>query len=120
MSPRSTMRPIRYTVTSHPDGERTMSADCMSPDCKWSLCPTADVDAGEDALRRHRAETGHALFNRRLEDMACVTLADRAEQERRAEVHDLELAAKPWAGKVYEARVRHKERAAEHARAEES
>ncbi len=89
---KATARHVRYKITSHPDGERTLSADCMGGDCRWSMVPTADIDAGQHAKQEHTARTGHAIFSRNLEDMAVVVLADKAERDRRAEVNALEYA----------------------------
>ncbi|MEU3191104.1 hypothetical protein ABZ686_10770 [Streptomyces sp. NPDC006992] len=87
---------MAYTVTSHPDGERSMKADCLHHGCGWELGPTADPAAGERELRLHYAETGHGTFARNFEDVAVVVLADVAEQQRRVEVDALEYAH--WGG----------------------
>ncbi|MBX7467666.1 hypothetical protein ACFW17_03965 [Streptomyces sp. NPDC058961] len=88
MSIRSTARFLRYKVTSHPDGGLRVYASCLS--CSWVVLPTADHERVSGAMRHHAATKGHALFNRTTEDMAVVVLADKCEQERRAEANALE------------------------------
>ncbi|MFD9562433.1 hypothetical protein [Streptomyces sp. NPDC059994] len=95
MSARSTLRAVVYKVLRHPDSEVTMTARCMSGSgCRWELAPSPDLEAGAVALMSHTAETGHAIFARCLEDMACVVLDNQAEQERRVKINALERAAK--------------------------
>ncbi|MFF1478793.1 hypothetical protein ACFVYD_14670 [Streptomyces sp. NPDC058301] len=91
MSVRSTLRAVVYKVLSHPAGEVTMAARCMhGSGCMWELDATADLEAGSVALMSHTAETGHAIFTRCLEDMACVVLDNPQEQARRVAVNRLE------------------------------
>ncbi|MFI1100963.1 hypothetical protein [Streptomyces melanogenes] len=94
MSVRSTLRAVVYKVLRHPDSEVTMTARCMSGGgCRWELVPTPDLGAGAVALMSHTAETGHAIFARCVEDMACVVLDNPQEQARRVAVNALERAA---------------------------
>ncbi|WP_158942737.1 hypothetical protein [Streptomyces sp. ERV7] len=94
MSVRSTLRGVVYRLLRHPDSEVTLTARCMSGDgCGWELDATSDLDAGGVAVIEHTAATGHALFTRTVEDMACVVLNGRQEQERRAEALQMERAA---------------------------
>ncbi|MFD9487786.1 hypothetical protein ACFWBX_28215 [Streptomyces sp. NPDC059991] len=95
MSARSTLRAVVYKVLRHPDSEVTMTARCMSGSgCRWELAPSPDLEAGSVALMSHTAETGHAIFARCLEDMACVVLDDPMEQARCVAVNALEGATK--------------------------
>ncbi|MFD9487877.1 hypothetical protein [Streptomyces sp. NPDC059991] len=73
------------------------------------LAATNDLEAGSVAIMSHTAETGHGIFTRRLEDVACVVLDHAQEQARRVTVNRLEAAANPEAAR---------EAAEEHARAE--
>ncbi|GAA0599765.1 hypothetical protein [Streptomyces crystallinus] len=96
MSFRSTLRAVVYKVLRHPDSEVTLSARCMSGadgGCCWTLDATADLKTGSIAMIEHTAATGHAIFARTLEDMACVMLDSPQEQARRVAVNRLELAA---------------------------
>ncbi|MFD9566058.1 hypothetical protein [Streptomyces sp. NPDC059994] len=94
MSVRSTLRGVVYKVLRHPDSEVTLTARCMSGEgCGWELDATSDLDAGGVAIIEHTAETGHALFVRKVEDMACVVLNSSQEQDRRAQANRLERAA---------------------------
>ncbi|MFB7643912.1 hypothetical protein ACFC0S_03050 [Streptomyces sp. NPDC056084] len=83
--------------------------------------PTAEYERADQAMRHHAARTGHAVFARRFDDIAVVTLADKAEQERRAEVNGLELASTPAGRASLRARMRPRpadvEPDAEHGRA---
>ncbi|MBD0746383.1 hypothetical protein [Streptomyces sp. CBMA152] len=93
MSVRSTLRGVVYRVLRHPSSEVTMTARCMSGDgCHWELDATNALDAGSVAIMSHTAKTGHAIFARKLEDMACVVLDNPQEQARRLAVNQLELA----------------------------
>ncbi|GGP51593.1 hypothetical protein [Streptomyces melanogenes] len=96
MSARSTLRAVVYKVLRHPSSEVTLSARCMSAadgGCLWTLDATADLKAGSVAMIEHTAATGHAIFARRVEDMACVVLNSSQEQTRRLAVNQRELAA---------------------------
>ncbi|MGP9018905.1 hypothetical protein ACT1U9_10880 [Streptomyces sp. BR1] len=94
MSVRSTLRAVVYKVLRHPSSEVTMTARCMhGSGCQWTLGATADLKAASVAVIEHTAATGHAIFARTLEDMACVVLDNPQEQARRAAVNRLELAA---------------------------
>lgn len=90
---RSVFRYVRYRLISHPTGGITMTARCLDPQCLWDLAPTSDLSAGGKALMQHTAESRHAMFARTYEDVACVVLADREEQERQAEANQREGAA---------------------------
>ncbi|WP_433547876.1 hypothetical protein ACQPZG_24510 [Streptomyces sp. CA-294286] len=57
------------------------------------MTPTSDLSAGGEAVMRHTAASRHAMFARTYEDVACVVLVDREEQERRAETNQREGAA---------------------------
>ncbi|MFE9569214.1 hypothetical protein ACFYMW_12050 [Streptomyces sp. NPDC006692] len=97
MSVRSTLRGVMYRVQRHPDSEVTLTARCMSGEgagCRWELDATTDLEAGGVAMMSHTADTGHAIFARTLEDMACVVLTNAQEQARRVAVNRLELAAR--------------------------
>lgn len=95
MSPRSTARFVRYTITSHPDSELRQSVRCAHEGCPWVVLPTGDQERASQAMLHHTATKGHALFFRVLEDMAVVTLADKAEQERRGRGQPAGVPA-PW------------------------
>ncbi|WP_406344640.1 hypothetical protein [Streptomyces sp. NBC_00648] len=83
-----------------------MTARCLhGSGCTWILDATNDLEAGSVAIMSHTAGTGHGIFTRRLEDVACVVLNNAQEQARRVTVNRLEVAANP-------------EAADEHARAE--
>ncbi|MFE9373586.1 hypothetical protein ACFYM2_27975 [Streptomyces sp. NPDC006711] len=90
MSIRSTARFVRYRVMAHPDGPFSVSATCVKGACHFVVLPTDQVDKASQAMRQHTANTGHAVFTRTVQDTAVVVLADRAEQERRAQVNALE------------------------------
>ncbi|MFG2717273.1 hypothetical protein ACGFW5_03055 [Streptomyces sp. NPDC048416] len=90
MSTRSTARFVRYRVMAHPDGAFRVSATCMNGACPYVVSPTEKADTVSRAMQEHTASTGHAVFSRTIEDTAVVVLADRAEQERRAEANALE------------------------------
>ncbi|WHM37441.1 hypothetical protein [Streptomyces sp. BPTC-684] len=109
MSVRSILRGVVYRLLRHPDSEVTLTARCMSGDgCGWELEATGDLGAGGVAIMSHTARTGHAIFTRRLEDMACVVLASLQEQDRRVAVNRLERAVGPCEADI----------GTEHARAE--
>ncbi|MFE9121158.1 hypothetical protein [Streptomyces sp. NPDC007172] len=90
MSARATARYVRYRVSSHPDGGLSVSVYCLADRCSWSVLPTAEHEKASQEMLHHTADSGHALFSRTVQDMAVVTLADPAEQERRAEANVLE------------------------------
>lgn len=80
MNVRSTLRGVVYRVLRHPDSEVTLTARCMSGDgCRWELDGTADLKAGGVAMIEHTAATGHTIFTRRREDVACVVPANAQE-----------------------------------------
>ncbi|MFE9405531.1 hypothetical protein ACFYNY_27955 [Streptomyces sp. NPDC006530] len=90
MSTRSTARFVRYRVMAHPDGVLHVSATCTHSGCHFVVFPTEKHDEVSQRMREHTARSGHAVFARTIQDTAVVILADRAEQERRAEVNALE------------------------------
>ncbi len=90
MSPRSTARFVHWKVQSHPDGGLKVAARCLSGGCPWLIVPTPERERLSRAMCHHTASTGHAVFERTFEELAVVTLADKAEQERRAEANRLE------------------------------
>ncbi|MCT9089458.1 hypothetical protein N4G70_11310 [Streptomyces sp. ASQP_92] len=90
MSARSTARFVRYRVMAHPDEALRASATCTNGTCHYVVLPTETVDEVSRAMQEHTARTGHAVFCRTIQDTAVVVLADRTEQERRAEANALE------------------------------
>ncbi|PKV76960.1 hypothetical protein [Streptomyces sp. TLI_146] len=95
MSIRSTLRGVVYRLLRHSDSEVTMTAHCLSGDgCGWMLDAISDLGAGGVAIIEHAAATGHGLFTRAVEDMACVVLSSRQEQDRRAQAHRMDHAAR--------------------------
>ncbi|WP_143066019.1 hypothetical protein [Streptomyces sp. CC53] len=54
-----------YGIGTHPQSERTMSARCLAPECRWLLAATADLKAGDEACMTHTAHTkDHDKFER--------------------------------------------------------
>ncbi|MFD7539546.1 hypothetical protein [Streptomyces sp. NPDC059819] len=75
---------------AHPDHAFRLSATCMNAACHFVVLPSEKHDEVSREMQEHTASTGHAVFARKVEDTAVVVLADRAEQERRAEANALE------------------------------
>lgn len=67
------LRFVRHRIVSHPEGEVTVSAQCLAADCGWSALPSADVAAVDVACMSHTGRTGHPTFARKYEDVALVT-----------------------------------------------
>ncbi|WP_369383991.1 hypothetical protein [Streptomyces sp. cg36] len=85
MSVWRTPRGVVHRLLRHPDSEVTLTARCMSGDgCSWELDATSDLDDGGVAIIEHTAGTGHTLFARSVEDMACVVLTTHQDPPRRA------------------------------------
>ncbi|PKV90085.1 hypothetical protein [Streptomyces sp. TLI_146] len=109
MSLTRVLRGVAYRLLRHPDSCLTMTARCMSGDgCGWELGATTDLDVGGVEILMHTAETGHAIFTRTLEDIACVALTRT--QERADRVRS------PWPEAV--TRQREDDVEVEHTRAE--
>jgi hypothetical protein len=88
VSVKSQSRFVNYRVTRHPDlGEVTMAATCLALECRWSTGSGTDPNKAQDAMIKHTAETGHAVYSRFLADTAVCVLADKAEQDLRAEAN---------------------------------
>lgn len=66
------LRFVQHRIISHPEGEPTVSARCLSGDCDWSASPTADVASIDVDCMAHTGKTGHPTFARRYEDVALV------------------------------------------------
>lgn len=66
------LRYVQHRITSHPEGEVTVSAQCLAGDCDWTCLPIADVAAVDVACMAHTGRTGHPTFARRYEDVALV------------------------------------------------
>ncbi|WP_203685424.1 hypothetical protein [Streptomyces sp. SID14515] len=72
MSLRAVVRFVQHGIGTAPQSEVTMTARCLSPECGWTLDPTTDQDAGNDACMSHTGRTRHSHFARVWEDVAEV------------------------------------------------
>jgi hypothetical protein len=67
------LRYVQHRIVSHPQGEVSVSAQCLAGDCTWICPPTSDIAAADVACMAHTGRTGHPTFARRYEDVALVT-----------------------------------------------
>lgn len=66
------MRFVTHRITRHPDAEVTVTAQCLKPDCGWSVASTSDVKQADIDCMAHTGATGHGIFARKYEDVAVV------------------------------------------------
>lgn len=66
------LRFVQHRIISHPDGEVTVSAQCLDGACGWVAGPIADVAQVDIDCMAHTGRTGHPTFARRFEDVALV------------------------------------------------
>lgn len=90
MAARAVLRHVEHTIRRHPDHETTAGAVCLRPDCHWETTPGLPVADCDRECMEHTGRMGHAMFQRMFTDVACVVLADTAEQERRTASNQLE------------------------------
>ncbi|OKJ42686.1 hypothetical protein AMK22_07630 [Streptomyces sp. CB01580] len=70
---RSVLRYVTHKIATAPQSEVTISVRCLTPDCEWSLGPTADVDAANQACMTHTGRLhDHVHFDRLWSDVALV------------------------------------------------
>ncbi|MFE5828673.1 hypothetical protein ACFQ8W_00125 [Streptomyces sp. NPDC056508] len=75
MAVKSVFRFVDYRIIAHPDSEPTYAAQCLNPDCTWTLAPTADGEQADVDCMTHRADTGHGIFSRSYQQVAVVVPA---------------------------------------------
>ncbi|MGA5217326.1 hypothetical protein ACPCAE_14785 [Streptomyces cinereoruber] len=66
------LRFVDHTITQHPDGERTLTLNCVHPGCGFLVAPTVELDRAQLEAIKHTGRTGHAIFSRLLGDLAVV------------------------------------------------
>ncbi|MGW0362663.1 DUF7848 domain-containing protein [Streptomyces sp. NPDC002990] len=66
------LRYVTHRIVSHPQGEVTVSAQCLDGACGWTAGPITDVASVDVDCMAHTGLTGHPTFARRYEDVALV------------------------------------------------
>ncbi|MEU9618844.1 hypothetical protein [Streptomyces sp. NPDC048155] len=70
---RAVLKYVMHTIKTAPQSEVTMTARCLTPGCGWTLAPTADIDAANEACMTHAGRLAdHVLFAREWSDVASV------------------------------------------------
>ncbi|MFH8344656.1 hypothetical protein [Streptomyces sp. NPDC018045] len=72
MSTRSVIRAVKHAIGTHPQSEVTVTAQCLSGGCSWTLAATTDLKAADLAMMAHTGRAGHPTFARTYEDVALV------------------------------------------------
>lgn len=80
--PRAVITHVRHKVATHPQSEVTVTARCMSVGCSWTLAPTANLKAADEAMMTHTGLHGHPTFARTFEDVALVRRLELNEGKR--------------------------------------
>ncbi len=71
---RSVLRYVMHKITTAPQSEVSLTARCLSPDCGWSIEPSADIDAVNRACMTHTGRLhDHTAFARNWSDVAVVS-----------------------------------------------
>lgn len=74
MTVKEILRFVTHRITSHPEGEVTVSARCLHGECDWVAEPSADVAKVDVECMAHTGRNvSHDTFARRYEDVALVT-----------------------------------------------
>ncbi|MFJ9574295.1 hypothetical protein [Streptomyces bacillaris] len=82
MTIRTVLRWVRHGIGTAEESEVTMTARCLMPGCDWTLAPTSNQDAGNEACMTHKGRTGHTHFARVWEDVAEVRQLELNERQK--------------------------------------